>query len=244
MNDNILRYIRQTALHEIGIIGQKKLLSSKVLIVGAGALGSPAAIYLASAGVGTIGIADDDKVQLENLHRQILYKTASVGKTKVESARETIKELNPEINIKIYNERISETNAGEIFQNYDITIDCTDNFESRYVINKACVKLGLPMVHGSILRFEGQVSVFNKSPCYSCLYPEPPPAEISPTCARAGVLGAVTGIIGTMQALEAIKLICGFGEPLIGKLLIFDALTCTMRLFEVKKDEKCKVCNL
>ena len=247
MDDKILRYIRQIALPEIGIVGQKKLMGSKLAIVGAGALGSPAALYLAAAGIGTIGIVDGDVVNLDNLHRQILHKTASIGKPKVESARATILDVNSEVTVKTYHERLTSSNAVAIFQDYDIILDGSDNFETRYTINEACIKLNLPFVLGSILRFEGQVGVFDTrhgGPCYSCLYPSPPPSQVSPTCARAGVVGPVPGIIGTMQALEALKLIIGFGESLLGKLLIFDGLTCKMRTLNLKKDLKCKVCSV
>jgi adenylyltransferase/sulfurtransferase len=248
MEDKILRYIRQIALPEIGIVGQKKLMNSKVILIGAGGLSSPSAIYLAAAGIGTIGIVDDDVVSLDNLHRQILHKTESIGRPKTESASRTVLELNPDIEIKTYQERLAESNAESILRGYDLVLDGSDNFETRYLANRICVKNGLPFVLGSILRFEGQVAVFDTkrggSPCYSCLYPEPPPAEVSPTCARAGVLGVMPGIIGTLQALEALKLILGFGESLIGKLLIFDGLTCRMRELEVKRDEKCSVCSV
>jgi molybdopterin/thiamine biosynthesis adenylyltransferase len=251
MEDKILRYIRQTALPEMGITGQKRLMDSKAALVGAGALGSPAAVYLASAGIGKIGIVDDDVVELDNLHRQILHRTGSLGRPKVESARDAILEIDPDIIVETYRERLTATNAEAIFKGYDLVVDGSDNFETRYAMNEACVRLGIPLVHGSVLRFTGQVSVFvchprmrgNDIPCYACLYPEPPPAEVSPTCARAGVLGAVPGVIGTLQALEALKLMAGFGEPLTGKLLIFDGLTGRLRTLEVKKDPKCRVCS-
>ncbi len=246
MKEKILRYIRQIALSEIGITGQKKLGNSKALLIGAGGLGSPAALYLASAGVGTIGIVDDDVVSFDNLHRQILHKTASLGMPKTESARKTILEINPDISVKTYQERLTKFNAETIFKDYDLVLDGSDNFETRYLANEVCVRNGLPFVLGSILRFEGQISVFDTrqgGPCYSCIYPEPPPLEVAPTCARAGVLGALTGVIGTLQALEALKILAGFGETLIGKLLIFDGLTCKMKTLELKKDLKCRICG-
>lgn len=241
-----LRYIRQIVLSEIGMAGQKRLMDSKVLLVGAGGLGSPAAIYLAAAGVGTIGIVDDDVVNLDNLHRQILHKTISVGMPKTESARTTILELNPDVTVETYQEHLTSLNAESIFGRYDLILDASDNFETRYIANAFCVKKGLPFVMGSVLRLEGQIGIFDTKrggPCYYCLYPEPPPVEVSPTCARAGVLGVVPGIIGTMQALETLKILAGFGEPLFGKLLIFDGLTCKMRTLEIKKDKKCEVCS-
>lgn len=246
MSDNLLRYIRQIVLSEIGMAGQKKLKESRVLMVGCGGLGSPAALYLASAGVGTLGLIDDDLVSLDNLHRQILHRTGSVGKPKVSSASETLLEINPEVLIKTYQERLTEANTGPIIDGYDIVIDGSDNFETRYAVNASCVKKGIPFIMGSVLRFEGQMAVFDtarNSACYACVYPFPPPPEISPTCSRAGVIGPVPGIIGTLQALEAIKIIVGFGEPMTGKLLIFDGLTCRMRVLEVKKDAKCPVCQ-
>lgn len=240
------RYARQLTLPEIGVEGQKKIAAARVLIVGAGGLGSPAAFYLAAAGVGTIGIIDSDSVELDNLHRQILHTTKSVGEKKVKSAAAAIAELNDKVATKLYDERLTAKNAGKIFKDYDLVLDGSDNFETRYVVNEACVKSGIPLVHGSILRYTGQLSVFdpkNGGPCYSCVYPEPPPAEVAPSCAEAGVLGVIPGIIGTMQGLEALKIIAGFGEKIIGKLLIFDGLTCRMKMLGVKRDVGCKVCS-
>ncbi len=246
MNDNLLRYIRQIVLSEIGISGQTKLLRSKVLIIGAGGLGSPAAIYLASAGIGTIGLVDDDVVSLDNLHRQILHRTSSIGMPKTESGRRTIGEMDANIVVQTHQERLTESNSESIIRNYDLVIDGTDNFETRYLANAVCVKKRIPFVMGSVLRFEGQISVFDPSkggPCYECLYPQQPPADVSPTCVRAGVLGVIPGTIGTLQALEALKLLAGFGDPLVGKLLIFDGLTCRMRELKVERDKHCKVCG-
>ena len=240
------RYARQIILPEIGMNGQKKLLQSKALIIGAGGLGSPAAMYLAAAGIGTIGIVDSDRVELDNLHRQIIHTTKSVGVQKTKSAAQTILALNPDVKVKLFAERLDKKNAVDIFKGFDVVLDGSDNFPTRYVVNGTCVKLKIPLVHGSILRFTGQVSVFDVKdggPCYACVYPEPPPPDVAPSCVEAGVLGTITGIIGTMQAMEALKLIANFGEPLKGKLLIFDALMCKMRTLELKKDEKCKVCN-
>jgi len=254
------RYIRQITLPQIGEDGQKKLSSAKVLIVGAGGLGSPAALYLAGAGVGTIGIVDNDVVAIENLHRQILHDNNKIGKLKTDSARETISRFNPEISIKTYNEQLTDKNAKEIFEKFDIIIDAVDNFETRYVANRACVKLQIPYVHGSVLRFTGQVGVFNCSnpslppfskggsgggiaPCYSCIFPEPPPIDIAPSGREAGIIGMLPGIIGTIEALETIKLILKIGESLAGKLLIFDGLTCKMKTLELKKDPICKICS-
>lgn len=241
------RYIRQITLPQIGKDGQTKISAARVLIVGAGGLGSPAAFYLAGAGVGTIGILDSDIVAVENLHRQILHKNSWVGKKKTESAADTLKNFNPKIKINTYPEKLTNTNAENIFSGYDIVVDAVDNFETRYVANRACVKLQIPYVHGSVLRFTGQVSVFNfgkESPCYSCIFPEPPPNEIAPSGREAGIIGMLPGIIGTIQALEVIKLIVEIGEPIIGKLLIFDGLTCKMRTLDLKKDPKCNVCNI
>lgn len=241
-----IRYIRQIVLSEIGVSGQKKLAESKVLIVGVGGLGSPAALYLASAGIGNIGLVDDDVVNIDNLNRQILHNVSSIGMPKTESGRNAIFKTNPDIVVDVYQERLTATNAESIIQRYDVVLDGSDNFETRYIINKACVKKRIPFVMGSVLRFEGQVAVFDpskNSPCYECLYPVPPPADVSPTCARAGVLGVIPGVVGTLEALEAMKLICGFGEPLVGKLLIFNGLTCTMRTLELRRDAGCKVCG-
>lgn len=241
------RYIRQITLPQIGKAGQEMLANAKVLIVGAGGLGSPAAFYLAGAGVGTIGLIDNDTVKLENLHRQIIHITASIGISKVVSAAETLKAFNDDVVVKKYDEELTDKNALQIFDGYDIVIDAVDNFPTRYVANHTCVKLGLPFIHGSVLRLTGQLSIFdpkNGAPCYSCLYPEAPPEEVAPKGSVAGILGPMPGVIGTMQALEAIKLMVGFGEPLLGKLLIFDGLTCKMRTLDVQRDERCSVCGM
>lgn len=245
--NQLLRYARQITLRELGIKEQQKLLESKVLIVGAGGLGSPAALYLAGAGVGTIGIIDSDSVELDNLHRQILHTTGSIGEKKVKSAERTINNLNNDVIVKAFAKRLTSDNVSDVLKGFDIVLDGSDNFPTRYLVNEACIKLGVPLVHGSILRFTGQVSVFDPrhgGPCYACLYPEAPPPEVAPSCVEAGVLGVIPGIIGSMQALEALKLLAGFGEPCIGKLLIFDGLKLSMKTLEVKKDPKCRVCSL
>ncbi len=239
------RYGRQMILPEIGAKGQVKLKNAKVLIVGAGGLGSPVAIYLASIGVGTLGIIDADKVELNNLHRQVLHTTKDIGKSKVLSAKEKIRQLNPHVEVVIYKERFSEANAAQLVKDYDFVIDGTDNFPTRYLINDACVLAGKPFVFGGIFRFEGQCSVFGvkDGPCYRCFMQEPPKAEDIPSCAEAGVLGVLPGMIGLLQANEAIKLICGIGEPLKGRLLIFDALNTSFREVKLKKNSGCAVCG-
>ena len=231
------RYLRQTTLPEIGDEGQAKLGRASVLIVGTGGLGSPAATYLAAAGVGTIGLVDFDVVDESNLHRQILFGTSSVGRRKVEVARERLEELNPEIRVVTYDERLTSENALRIMSDYDLILDGTDNFATRYLVNDACCILGKPNVYGSVFRFDGQVSVFATAdgPCYRCLYPEPPPAHLVPSCAEGGVLGILPGIVGTLQATEAIKLITGVGESLAGRLLLFDALRASFRVMKVKR---------
>jgi len=241
------RYIRQITLPEIGEEGQRKILSARVLIAGCGGLCSPVALYLAGAGVGIIGIADDDTVTLENLHRQVIHKNKSIGRPKVDSARETILELNPEIKVVTHPIRLNKANSREIIKDYDIVVDATDNFESRYAINSACVKLKKPFVYGAILRFQGQLSVFAphiNGPCYKCVFPEPPPESVAPKGAVAGILGTMPGIIGTMQAHEVIKLITGCGEPLIGKILIFDGKTSTFKKLKLERDRTCSICEL
>src|SRR6185369_16988297 len=222
-----IRYSRHFILPEVGEIGQGKLLDAKVLLIGAGGLGSPTALYLAAAGVGTLGIIDNDVVDLSNLQRQILHTNDRVGMPKVESARQTIAALNPDVKVIGYQDRISSANIMELIRDYDVIVDGCDNFPTRYLVNDACVMTGKPNVHGSIFQFEGQASVFypGKGPCYRCLYPEPPPADMAPSCAEAGVLGVLPGLIGTIQALETMKLILGKGESLVGKLLCFNTLT-------------------
>src|SRR5581483_8574686 len=223
--DEILRYSRHLIMPEVGMEGQLKLKQARVLCIGAGGLGSPLALYLAAAGVGKLGIVDFDVVDLTNLQRQVIHGTNDVGRSKLDSARETLREINPFVEVKGYETRLSSENALEIFRDYDIVADGTDHFPTRYLVNDACVLLGKPNVYGSIFRFEGQVSVFHAEhgPCYRCLYPEPPPPGLVPSCAEGGVLGVLPGIIGCLQAMEVIKLILGRGDPLIGRLLLFDA---------------------
>ena len=230
---------------EVGLEGQRKLKDASVLLVGAGGLGSPAALYLASAGVGCMGIIDHDLVDQSNLQRQILHSTADVGRPKVESATERIQGLNPNIEVKNYHTRLTSDNAIEVLQNYDVIVDGTDNFPTRYLVNDACVLLKKPNVYGSIFRFEGQASVFfsERGPCYRCLYSEPPPPGLVPSCAEGGVLGVLPGIIGTIQATEALKLILGIGENLIGRLLLVDALKMRFRELRLRKNPDCIVCG-
>ncbi len=239
------RYSRHLLIPEIGEAGQRKLLDAKVLMLGAGGLGSPAALYLAAAGVGTIGIIDDDVVDLSNLQRQVLHTDNRIGTPKVESAATTIRALNPDVTVNQYKTRLSSANVLEIFAGYDVVIDGGDNFATRYLINDACVHLGLPNVHGSVYRFEGQVSTFvpGAGPCYRCLYPEPPPPELAPSCQEAGVLGVVPGIIGLLQATEALKLVLQVGEPLTGRLLAFDALSTEFRELKLRRDPECVACG-
>ena len=243
------RYSRHMVIPEVGEEGQLRLLSSRVLLVGAGGLGSPAAFYLAAAGVGTIGLVDDDVVDRSNLQRQILHTDDRVGTPKVTSARDTLLALNPDIDVRIHETRLDRHNVEDIFAGYDLVIDGTDNFQTRYLVNDACVKLRLPNVHGSIFRFEGQVSVFwpghpeTPGPCYRCLYPEPPPPELAPSCAEAGVLGVLPGVIGTLEAVEAIKLLLGRGTPLLGRLLLYDALASSFNTLRVERDPDCRYCG-
>ncbi len=234
------RYARHLILPEIGEAGQERLKRGSVLVVGAGGLGSPAAIYLAAAGVGRIGLVDFDVVDATNLHRQVLYGTSDVGRPKLEAAGARLRDLNPEVTIETHEVALASDNALEILRHYDVVVDGTDNFPTRYLVNDACVLLGKPNVYGSIFRFEGQVSVFDQKngPCYRCLYPVPPPPHLVPSCAEAGVLGVLPGIIGTIQAAEAIKLMAGIGETLTGRLVLFDALRMTFR--EVKLRKNCE----
>jgi len=239
------RYSRHLLLPEVGEDGQRKLKAARVLCVGAGGLGSPALLYLAAAGVGTIGIADFDAVDFSNLQRQIVHDTASVGRSKVESARARIAALNPDVRVETFDAPFSVVNANALVDAFDVVVDGTDNFPARYLVNDACVLRGRPNAWGSIFRFEGQAAVFaaRGGPCYRCLHPDPPPADLVPNCAEAGVLGVLPGIIGTIQATEAIKLILGIGEPLVGKLLIFDALKMRFRELRLSKDPDCPICG-
>ncbi len=244
-NDEVQRYSRHLIMPEVGVEGQLKLKAGSVLCIGAGGLGSPAALYLAAAGVGRIGIVDFDVVDFSNLQRQIIHGTPDVGRSKLASAKDRLLGLNPLIEIDTYETALSSKNALDLFKPYDIVLDGTDNFPTRYLVNDACVILGKPNTYGSIFRFEGQASVFatKNGPCYRCLYPEPPPPGLVPSCAEGGVLGVLPGIIGTIQATEAVKLIMGIGEPLIGRFLIYDALRMKFRELKLKKDPDCPVCG-
>jgi len=244
-NDEILRYSRHLILPEVGMEGQLKLKQAKVLCVGAGGLGSPLALYLAAAGVGTLGIVDFDAVDLTNLQRQIIHGTSDVGRKKLDSAAESIANINPNVNVRKFETRLTSANALEIFRDFDIIVDGTDNFATRYLVNDACVLTGKPNVYGSVFRFEGQASVFatRDGPCYRCLYPEPPPPGVIPSCAEGGVLGILPGLVGVIQATETIKLILGSGEPLIGRLLLVDALAMRFREVKVRKSPDCPVCG-
>ena len=239
------RYKRHILLPEVGEEGQQKLLGAKVLLLGAGGLGSPAALYLAAAGVGTIGIVDMDVVDASNLQRQILHNLERIGDRKVDSAKKTLTALNPDVDVVTYDVRLGADNILDIISGYDVIVDGTDNFPTRYLLNDASLLERIPVVHGSIFRFEGQVTVFDpyNGPCYRCLLPEPPPAELAPSCSEAGVLGVLPGIIGSIQALEAIKLILDLGEPLRGRLLAYDALEETFRNFKVRRDPNCPACG-
>jgi sulfur-carrier protein adenylyltransferase/sulfurtransferase len=244
-NEEIARYSRHLIMPEVALDGQKKLKASKVLTVGTGGLGSPLALYLAAAGVGTIGIVDFDVVDESNLQRQIIHGTSDVGRPKVESAYDKLKDINPNVEVRVHEEALTSENAFEIFEDYDVIVDGTDNFPTRYLVNDACVLLGKPNVYGSIFRFEGQASVFyaEEGPCYRCLYPEPPPPGLVPSCAEGGVLGILPGAIGTIQATETVKLLLGIGEPLIGRLLLYDALGMSFREMKLRKDPNCPVCG-
>ncbi len=243
--EQLSRYSRHFLLPEVGEAGQAKLLDAKVLLIGAGGLGSPTAFYLAAAGVGTIGIIDHDTVDMSNLQRQILHTAERVGMPKVESARETLQALNPDVRVVGYQERLSSDNVMRLFADYDVIIDGCDNFPTRYLVNDACVMLGKPNVHGSIFQFEGQAAVFypEKGPCYRCLFPEPPPPGAAPSCAEAGVLGVLPGLIGCVQAVEAIKIILGVGKPLIGRMAYFDTLSMELRIHKLRRDPACPMCG-
>ncbi|HEU5170237.1 MAG TPA: molybdopterin-synthase adenylyltransferase MoeB [Gemmatimonadales bacterium] len=244
-SEELLRYARHLSLPAVGRAGQERLKGARVLLVGAGGLGSPAALYLAAAGIGTIGLVDHDRVDVTNLQRQILHGTASVGRAKVDSGRDRLADLNPLVGIEPHDARLSAANAAAIVAGYDLVVDGSDNFPTRYLLSDVCVWLGKPLVYGSIFRFEGQVSLFHaaRGPCYRCLYAEPPPPELVPTCAEGGVLGVLPGIIGSIQALEAIKWILGAGESLVGRLLVFDALRLSFRELGLRKDPDCPVCG-
>lgn len=244
--EQLRRYARQLILPEIGGEGQKKICAAKVLCLGAGGLGSPVAIYLAAAGVGTLGLVDFDVVDFTNLHRQPLHGTPDVGRPKVESARDTLKRLNPEVEVISHPVRLQAANAREIISGYDIVVDCTDNFPARYLANDACVMLRKPNVYGAIFRFEGQASVFAPhlgGPCYRCLYPEPPPPEAAPNCAEAGVVGVLPGLVGCLQAIETLKLILGRGETLLGRLMVLDTWRMQFKEIKVRRDPRCPVCG-
>jgi molybdopterin/thiamine biosynthesis adenylyltransferase/rhodanese-related sulfurtransferase len=239
------RYSRHMLVPEIGIDGQRKLLDAKVLLLGAGGLGSPTALYLAAAGVGTLGIVDDDVVDLSNLQRQVIHDTEGIGKPKVDSAEEAIHALNPDVNVVKYRTRIDASNIVEIIKDYDIVVDGVDNFPTRYLLNDATVRLKIPVVSASILGFDGQLSVFKpyEGPCYRCLFREPPPAELAPSCGANGVLGVLPGTMGLLQATEVVKLIVGIGEPAIGRLLLYDALGATLTEVKVHRDPECPICS-
>jgi sulfur-carrier protein adenylyltransferase/sulfurtransferase len=243
--EEILRYSRHLIMPEVGMDGQLKLKRARVLLVGTGGLGAPLGLYLAAAGVGTLGIVDFDKVDFTNLQRQVAFGTSDVGRPKIEAAAERLGNLNPEIQIKSYETQLTSENALEIFRDFDIIVDGTDNFPTRYLVNDACVLLGKPNVYGSIFRFEGQASIFGypDGPCYRCLYPEPPPPGLVPSCAEGGVLGVLPGIIGSIQAMETLKLILKSGDPLVGRLLLFDALGMKFRELKLRKNPDCPVCG-
>jgi len=243
--EQLIRYSRHFLLPEVGEDGQAKLLQAKVLMVGAGGLGSPAAYYLAAAGVGTLGIIDNDVVDISNLQRQILHANDRVGMPKVESAKKTLEALNPDVKVVPYQAKLTSENIMEIIKDYDFVVDGCDNFPTRYLVNDACVLTKKPNVHGSIFQFEGQATVFypGEGPCYRCLYPEPPPAELAPSCAEAGVLGVLPGLIGVIEALEAIKLILGKGDTLIGRLLCFNTLTMEINTLKLRRDPNCPMCG-
>ena len=244
-HEEIHRYSRHLLIPDVGLAGQQKLKAASVLIIGTGGLGSPIALYLAAAGVGRIGLVDYDVVDFSNLQRQIIHGESRLGDLKVESARDRMLDLNPEIQVDLFNEFLTSENAFEIAEPYDIIIDCTDNFPTRYLVNDLCVLTGKPNVYGSIFRFDGQASVFfaQEGPCYRCLFPEPPPPGLVPSCAEGGVLGILPGTIGSIQATEALKLILGIGDPLIGRLLLYDALDLSFQTVKLHKNPDCKICG-
>jgi sulfur-carrier protein adenylyltransferase/sulfurtransferase len=239
------RYSRHLLIPEIGLEGQTKLLESKVLLLGAGGLGSPTALYLAAAGVGTLGVVDDDEVDLSNLQRQVIHTTDRIGVAKVDSAEESIKAINPDVEVVKYKTRLDASNIMEIIDGYDVIVDGVDNFPTRYLLNDATVRLGIPVVSASILGFDGQLSVFkpHDGPCYRCLYPVPPPAELAPSCGANGVLGVLPGTMGLLQATEVVKLVTGAGEPLVGRLLLYEALGATFTELKVRRDPECPICS-
>ncbi len=243
--DQRMRYSRHTLLPEVGVEGQLKLLNAKVLLVGAGGLGSPAALYLAAAGIGTLGLVDDDVVEASNLQRQVIHTTGRVGEPKTASAKQTIADLNPDVDVVEHRMRLDSTNVIELLSDYDVIVDGADNFPTRYLLNDASVRLRKPVVSASILGFEGQISTFlpYEGPCYRCLYPTPPPPELAPSCGAAGVLGVMAGVMGLLQANEVIKLVAGIGEPLIGRLLLYDSLGTRFTELKVKRDPDCPVCG-
>jgi adenylyltransferase/sulfurtransferase len=244
-HEEILRYSRHLLLPEVGVEGQQKLKAARVLLVGAGGLGSPAALYLAAAGVGTLGLVDSDALDLTNLQRQVLHGTAAVGRSKLDSARARLADLNPHVRIEPFATRLTSANALDILRDFDVIVDGSDNFPTRYLVNDACVLLGKPNVYGSIFRFDGYAAVFDArlGPCYRCLYADPPPPGLVPSCAEGGVLGVLPGIIGSIQALEAIKLVLGVGQSLVGRLLTFDALKLRFREIAIAKDPACPICG-
>jgi sulfur-carrier protein adenylyltransferase/sulfurtransferase len=241
----VRRYSRHLIIPDVGMAGQKRMKNAKVLVVGAGGLGSPALMYLAAAGIGTLGIVDFDVVEESNLQRQVIHGQSDVGRSKAESARDSVEEINPLVEVVLHTERLDSSNVMEIFAEYDLIVDGTDNFATRYLVNDACVLLGKPYVWGSIYRFDGQASVFwsEHGPCYRCLYPEPPPPGMVPSCAEGGVLGVLCASIGSIQVNEAIKIITGIGEPIVGRLMIYDALEMTYRSVKVRKDPECPLCG-
>jgi adenylyltransferase/sulfurtransferase len=243
--DEVRRYSRHLIIPDVGVTGQKRLKNARVLCVGAGGLGSPALMYLAAAGVGTLGIVEFDTVDESNLQRQIIHGQSDIGRPKADSARDSVREINPYVHVVVHNEALSNDNVMEIFAQYDLIVDGTDNFATRYMVNDACVLLGKPYVWGSIYRFDGQASVFwaEHGPCYRCLYPEPPPPGMVPSCAEGGVLGVLCASIGSIQVTEAIKLLTGIGEPLLGRLMVYDALEMTYRKIKVRKDPNCAICG-
>ncbi|MEO8946185.1 MAG: molybdopterin-synthase adenylyltransferase MoeB [Gemmatimonadaceae bacterium] len=243
--DEILRYSRHLLLDEVGALGQRRIKNARVLLIGAGGLGSPSALYLAAAGVGTLGLVDFDVVDASNLHRQLLHGTADIGRSKLDSARDRIRDVNPHVHVESFNTRFEAANALDILRDFDIVLDGTDNFATRYLTNDAAVLLGKPNSFGCIFRFEGQASVFGapNGPCYRCLFREPPPAGLVPNCAEAGVLGVLPGLVGTIQAVEALKLILGIGDPLVGRLLLIETLSMTFRSIAVRRDPSCPSCG-